>query len=113
MDQISLLLSQTLLISVPLVLAALGGTCSERSGVVNIALEGILLAGAFSAAVVSFSTGSAFAGAIAGIAAGVLVSAIHAFLSVTMRADQIISGLAMNLFVAGATEYGGPLVWPD
>jgi general nucleoside transport system permease protein len=113
MDQISLLASQTILISVPLVLAALGGTSSERSGVVNIALEGILLAGAFAAAVVSFATGSATIGAIAGVAAGILVSAVHAFMSVTMRADQIISGLALNLFVSGATEYGGHLVWPD
>src|SRR5579859_7410142 len=101
MDQLALLISQTLLISVPLILAALGGTSSERSGVVNIALEGILLAGAFTAAAVSFGTGSAFAGVVAGIAAGILMSLVHAFMSVTMRADQIISGLAVNLFVAG------------
>jgi simple sugar transport system permease protein len=113
MDQLALLISQTLLISVPLVLAALGGTSSERSGVVNIALEGILLAGAFAAASVSFWTGSAMLGAAAGIFAGIAISAVHAFLSVTMRADQIIAGLAVNLFVAGATEYGGHVVWPD
>lgn len=112
LDQISLLLSQTILISVPLVLAAIGGTSSERSGVVNIALEGILLAGAFSAAALSYGTASVWVGLIGGVATGVAMALIHAFLSVTMRADQIISGLAINLFVSGATEYGGHLVWP-
>jgi general nucleoside transport system permease protein len=112
LDQISLLVSQTVLISIPLVLAALGGTSSERSGVVNIALEGILLGGAFAAAAVAHLTGSVLIGALAGVAAGMSISIVHALLSVTMRADQIISGLAINLFVAGAAEYGGHLVWP-
>jgi simple sugar transport system permease protein len=57
-------------------------------------------------------TGSALIGLAGGVAAGVLMALVHAFLSVTMRADQIISGLAINLFVAGASEYGGHLVWP-
>jgi simple sugar transport system permease protein len=111
-DQVSLLLAQTMIISVPLILAALGGVCSERAGVVNIALEGILLAGAFVAATVAFESGSVLLGALAGVAAGVAIALVHAFLSVTMLADQIISGLAINLFVAGATEYGAHLVWP-
>jgi simple sugar transport system permease protein len=112
MDQIGLLISQTLLISIPLVLAALGGTSSERSGVVNIALEGILLSGAFAAAVAAHGTGSVLAGAVAGVLAGMLIALVHALLSITMRSDQVISGLAINLFVAGATEYGGHVVWP-
>ncbi|MCK6547027.1 ABC transporter permease [Myxococcota bacterium] len=112
MDQLALLVSQTILISIPLVLAALGGTSSERSGVVNIALEGILLAGAFVAAVVGWRSGNVVLGVVAGVLAGVGVSVVHAFLSVHVRADQIISGLALNLFVAGATEYASRLVWP-
>lgn len=112
MDQLSLLISQTMLISVPLILAALGGTSSERAGVVNIALEGILLAGAFAAAMAGWATGSATVGIFAGIVAGVAVSMIHAALSIALRSDQIISGLAINLFVAGATEYGAHVVWP-
>src|SRR5687768_4646148 len=112
LDQISLLASQTMLISVPLVLAALGGTSSERSGVVNIALEGVLLGGAFAAATVGWATGSATLGIFAEIGAGVFISMIHAVLSIVLRADQIISGLAINLFVAGASEYGSHVVWP-
>lgn len=111
-DQLSLLVSQTILISVPLVLAALGGTTSERSGVVNIALEGILLGGAFTAAVVAHASGSVAAGVLGALLAGLTVALLHAFLSVHVRADQIISGLAINLFIAGATEYGAHLVWP-
>lgn len=111
-DQVSLLISQTMLISVPLILAALGGASSERSGVVNIALEGILLAGAFAAATVGWATGSATLGVLAGLIAGTAISLVHAVLSISLRADQIISGLAINLFVAGATEYGAHVVWP-
>jgi len=111
LDQTLLLLSQTALISIPFVLAALGGTCSERSGVVNIALEGILLGGAFGTAVVAFATKNPWVGLMAGVAAGVLVSSFHSFLTVTIKVDQIISGLAINIFVAGATEYGMHLIW--
>lgn len=107
-----LLLSQTLLIAVPLVLAALGGVASERSGVVNIALEGILLTGAFVAAAVGFASESAVLAILAGIASGVAMALVHAGLSVALRADQIISGLAINLLVLGATEYGAHLLWP-
>lgn len=112
LEDASIVISQTFLIAVPLVLAALGGTCSERSGVVNIALEGILLSGAFAAATVAYATGNVWVGLKAGVAVGLLVSLVHAYLTVTMRVDQIISGLAINLFVAGATEYGAHIVWP-
>lgn len=111
-DQFFLLLMLTTLMSVPLVLAALGGVCSERSGVVNIALEGILLAGAFGTAAVSHATGSPWAGLLGGVAAGILAAALHAFMTVTTKVDQIISGLAVNILVAGVTEYGATLVWP-
>jgi simple sugar transport system permease protein len=111
-DQLFLLLMLTTLMSVPLVLAALGGVCSERSGVVNIALEGILLAGAFGTAVISHATGSAWAGLLGGIVAGVVAAALHALMTVTTKVDQIISGLAVNILVAGVTEYGARLVWP-
>ncbi|MBI2372890.1 MAG: ABC transporter permease [Deltaproteobacteria bacterium] len=106
-----LLVTQTILTSVPFVLAALGGTASERSGVVNIALEGILLSAAFVTAVMAHVSGDAFVGLIAGVGAGALVGLLHAFLSVTVKVDQIISGLAINIFAAGATEYGMHLVW--
>ncbi len=113
LDQLFLLLALTVLAAVPLVLAALGGTCSERSGVVNIALEGILLAGAFGTAVIAYASGSAWLGLAGGIAAGVLAAALHALMTVTTKVDQIISGLAINILVAGVTEYGAKLVWKE
>lgn len=111
-EQLALLVAQTVLISVPLVLAALGGVCSERAGVVNIALEGILLVGAFAAAVVAHASGSALLGVAGGVLAGVAASMLHALLAVGAGANQIISGLALNLLVAGATDYGAKSVWP-
>ncbi|MFH1502057.1 MAG: ABC transporter permease [Candidatus Eisenbacteria bacterium] len=95
----------------PLILAALGGLFSERSGVVNIALEGIILTGAFASILVTYHTGDPWVGALAGTAAGVLVSAIHAVVSVTFKANQIVSGVALNLLAMGATQFLTWVVW--
>lgn len=111
LDQLTLLVAQTILISVPLVLAALGGVTSERAGVVNIALEGVLLTGAFAAAVAGHASGSAMVGVTTGVLAGVLISALHVGLAVIAGVNQIVSGLAINLLVAGASEYGSKLYW--
>jgi ABC-type uncharacterized transport system permease subunit len=111
-DELVLLAGQTLLIAVPLVLAALGGVLSERAGVVNIALEGTLVAGAFAAAVVGQASGSVAAGVVAALAAGLAVAALHAVLAVRLGVDQVVSGLALNLLAAGVTEYGAHVVWP-
>jgi simple sugar transport system permease protein len=96
--------AQVLRISVPYALAAVGGAFSERGGVVNIALEGILLAGAFGGAVVSLSTGHPWLGVVAGVGAGVALAALHAAVTVLGKADQILSGLALNLLALGATR---------
>jgi simple sugar transport system permease protein len=95
----------------PLILAALGGVFSERSGVVNIALEGILLTGAFASVLVTYQTGDPWLGALAGTAAGVLVSSLHALVSVTFRANQIVSGVAINLLAMGATQFLTWVIW--
>ncbi len=98
-------LAQTVRISIPYVLASAGGAFSERGGVVNIALEGMLLNGAFAAALAAWATGSPAAGIAAACAAGALTALLHAFLCVTARADHIISGLAINLLAAGLTRF--------
>lgn len=103
-------LAQVLRISVPYVLAALGGTFSERAGVVNLALEGMLLVGAFTAAVGAHEAGVA-AGALAGVAGGLGTAALYALCVVRFRADQVVAGVAINLLALGATRYGLKLVF--
>ena len=97
-------LAQVLRISVPYALAATGGAFSERGGVINIALEGILLSGAFGAAAGTLATGHPWMGVIFGVGAGVLLSAMHAAATVWVKADQILSGLALNLLALGGTR---------
>jgi ABC-type uncharacterized transport system permease subunit len=98
------LLAQTLRMMVPYGCAALGGVWSERSGVVNIALEGMLLASGLAAVVVHVSTGSASLGVVGGVAAGASMAAVHA-LAVRARVDAIVSGIALNIAAAGGTRF--------
>ncbi len=95
------LFGSTLRLSTPLILAALGGLYAERSGVINMALEGIMLAGAFTAATVTALTGSPWLGLLSGLAAGLLVAALHAFCCITCRADQVVTGTAINILMLG------------
>jgi simple sugar transport system permease protein len=99
------LAAQTLRMSVPYVCAGIGGIWSERSGVVNIALEGILLAGGLGAVVAHVATGSAWIGLLAGCAVGAALGALHALAVVRGGADAIVSGLAINLIAAGGTRF--------
>jgi ABC-type uncharacterized transport system permease subunit len=89
----------------PLALAAIGGTICERSGVVNIALEGIMLIGAFFGVVITLATGNVWLGVLAAVLAGVAFSGIHAFASVTLRMDQVVSGTALNILALGLTGF--------
>lgn len=99
-------LTQVLRITMPYALAAMGGVVSERSGVINIALEGILLMGAFGAAVGAYDTlGNVFVALLYGIGAGVGTAALYALAVVTFRADQIVSGVAINMLAYGITPY--------
>ncbi len=87
----------------PLLLASLGGLISELSGVINFALEGMMLAGAFGAMWATFAYQSPWAGLLGGIAGGILVAALHGLASLKLRADQIVSAIALNLLAAGTT----------
>ena len=95
------ILAATLRLAAPLVLAALGGLFSERSGIIDIGLEAKMLGSAFAAAAAAAATGSAWAGLAAGIAVAVLLALIHAFAAVTQRGDQVVTGMALNILVAG------------
>jgi general nucleoside transport system permease protein len=91
----------------PLVLAALGGLFAERSGIVDIGLEGKMLAAAFAAAATAAVTGSAWVGLGAGIAAAVVVSLVHGFACITHHGNQVVSGMALNINVSGLTAVLG------
>jgi ABC-type uncharacterized transport system permease subunit len=91
----------TIRTATPLLLAALGGLYSERAGVINIALEGLMLAGAFTAAVVTHYTHSPWLGLAAGMGAGVFVAGIHAVVCVRFKAEQVVSGMAINILMLG------------
>jgi simple sugar transport system permease protein len=97
------ILALTVRNATPLAFAALGGMFSERSGVVNIGLEGLMLIGAFAGVVGSFASGSATVGLLVGLAAGLVFALVHAVMTITFDADQIISGTAINLLALGGT----------
>lgn len=101
----------SLRLAVPLAFAALGGLYSERSGVLNIALEGMLLTGAFASAATSFLTNNIWLGVLAALIAGGLVGLLHALLCVTLRVDQLVSGLAINLVASGLTSFLARLIF--
>jgi simple sugar transport system permease protein len=99
------LVAATLRWATPLAFAAIGGIFSERSGVVNIGLEGMMLAGAFFAILASAASGSWVIGLGAALLAGAALALVHAFFSVNLRADQIVTGFAINFLALGLTGY--------
>jgi ABC-type uncharacterized transport system permease subunit len=95
------LVFSTIRLATPLVLAALGGLYSERSGVINIALEGLMLAGAFTAASVTFYAHSSWVGLLAAMLAGAMVAYIIALACIRFRADQVVTGTGINIMFLG------------
>ena len=101
----SALFAATLRFATPLLFAALGGILSERSGVINVGLEGMMLMGAFFGIFGADVFGSWWLGALVGIAAGGVLGVVHAVFSIAFRADQVVSGVAVNLLALGITGY--------
>lgn len=97
--------ASTLAMAVPLALPAIGGTFSERTGVVNIAMEGIMLMGAFFSVAFAFWTGSAWIGLLCGLIMGAVLSAVFAWAAIRLSADQVVLGMAINIFAAGLTAF--------
>jgi ABC-type uncharacterized transport system permease subunit len=95
------LLLSAMRLATPLLLAALGGLFSERAGVINIALEGLMLAGAFTAAAVTFWAGSPLAGLVSAVLAGAAIAGVHAVACIRYRADQVVTGTAINILMIG------------
>ena len=105
-----LVLDSTLRLSAPLILAALAGLFSERSGIIDIGLEGKMLGAAFAAAATAALTGSPWAGLAAGIAASVLLALVHGYACITHRGNQVVSGVALNILVSGLSAVLG-IAW--
>ena len=99
------LLAGAIALAVPLVFGALGGVLGERSGVVNIAIDGQLLAGAFTAALIGSVTGSPWAGLLGAMAAGLLVALVLGLFAISYYVDQIIVGVVLNVLVIGVTSF--------
>ncbi|GEA83378.1 MULTISPECIES: ABC transporter permease [Cellulomonas] len=99
------LIGGSVLLSVPIVFGALGGVIGERAGVVNIAIEGQLLAGAFTGAFVGSVTGSPWAGLVAAIVSGVLVALVLGVFAITYKVNQVIVGVVLNVLVIGMTSF--------
>ena len=104
-NSLTLFIGITLMYSTPLVFAALGGVVSERSGVTNLGIEGMMTIGAVTGATVGYYSGSAWAGFIAAGLAGGLIALLHAFAAITCKADQTISGIAINLIGPGVALF--------
>jgi general nucleoside transport system permease protein len=101
------LLDSAVRLATPLLLACLAGLFSERAGIFDIGLEGKLLAGAFLAGAAAAVTGSAWLGLLAGIGASMALAALHGFASITLRGNQLISGVAINFLASGMTALIG------
>ncbi|GIN83635.1 putative ABC transporter permease protein YufQ [Heyndrickxia sporothermodurans] len=111
MTALEIIVSSSLLVAAPLIFTALGGVFSERSGVVNIGLEGLMIIGAFTAIVFNLTFAKTFGDAtpwialIVAMAAGALVALLHAVAAITFRADQTVSGVAINFFALGLSLF--------
>jgi len=110
LNDILSILAATIRVSTPLIFAAMAGIFSERSGIVDISLEGKLLAGAFAAASTAAVTGSPWLGLMAAIMVNMMLSLVHGFASITHNGDQVVSGVAINIIVSGLTVVLG-MAW--
>lgn len=99
------LFASAIRITTPLALAAVGGTICERSGVVNIALEGMMLGGAFAGIAFTFFFGSPWIGVLGAMLVGGMLALVHAYASITLRTDHVVSGTAINILAVGLTGF--------
>jgi ABC-type uncharacterized transport system permease subunit len=112
-ELISSILNITLRAGTSLIYATVGETFTERSGILNLGLEGIMLTGAVSAFATAYYTKSLLAGIVVALLIGASLAVIHAFLSITMRANQVVSGLSITLFGTGMASFLGQRLGPE
>ncbi|MGL5117015.1 MAG: ABC transporter permease [Beijerinckiaceae bacterium] len=107
LDAFFQILASSIRLAIPLICACLAGLWSERAGVVDIGLEGKMLAAAFAAAATAIATGSPFLGLLAGVFASILFALVHGYAAISQRGNQIVSGVAINMLAAGLTAVLG------
>ncbi|MFZ4714915.1 MAG: ABC transporter permease [Bacteriovoracaceae bacterium] len=105
MNDLIFLLSTTLMYSTPLIFTALGGVMSEKTGIVNIGLEGMMTIGAFFASLVAIRSGNPWLGLLCGGVAGLVLSSLHALASIKYKANQVVSGMAINFLGGGLSIF--------
>ena len=120
MDAVSFLVQQMMFFSIPLLIVALGGMFSERSGVVNIALEGIMVAGAFTSILMINALQAGMSGQgllllaiLVAVVTGALFSLLHAYAAISLRSDQTISGTALNMIAPASAIYLARMIQPN
>jgi simple sugar transport system permease protein len=111
LDMIVSVLTRTIIAGTPLLLATLGEIISERSGILNLGIEGVMSVGAVTAFIVTFTTGNPWLGMLAAILVGMVLSGIHGFVSIGLRANQVVSGLAITMLGLGLSGlFGKPYI---
>lgn len=105
------LFTATIRMATPIALAAVGGMFSERVGVINIGLEGIMLTGAFTGVATSYYTRNPWLGVLASVFSGALIGLLHGFLTVTLKGNQIVSGTGINILAVGVTAFMCEVIW--
>lgn len=110
-ELVAIFLGSTIRLAFPLMIAGVGEYVSERAGVLNMSIEGMMLVGAFAAAAAAWATGNPFIGLACGVLAVVPVALLQAFLSITLRANQIVSGIGINILALGGTTLAARLLF--
>jgi len=105
------LFAATLRLATPIAYGSLGGLFSERAGIVNIGLEGMMLMGAFAGVTVSYFTGNPWLGVLGAILAGGFLGLVHGLVTVKFAGDQVVSGTGINIFALGFTAYMSQVIW--
>ncbi|HWB46877.1 MAG TPA: ABC transporter permease [Hyphomicrobiaceae bacterium] len=104
-DQLAVFLASSLRLAMPIIFASMGELLSERAGVLNLSLDGIMLMAAFGAALASWATGDAWFGLLAAVVIGLVIGVVQAVLSVNLRANQLVVGIGFNILALGATTF--------
>lgn len=107
------LLASAIRLAIPIIAAAVGEVFTERAGILNVGIEGMMLTGAFGAVIASYLSGSPWIGVLGGVLCGSLLGLVHAYASIHLRISQVVSGIAINIFALGTTTTLARMIFND